>query len=155
MIGRSATCLGLFLLLSCAPEAEKVPEPEGGEGPDRIALPTADEINAACFRTPGEMADEEARQAAEGVHIEPTYEEFLVRNAECVWQARRPPTARCTFEQESIPMGSQEGEERRKHLEWLKDRHWTRRTAVLTYRRDEGWTVNQDWCPTLAAEHGP
>ena len=149
---RPPALLALFLLLSCAPEAEKLPEPEGGEGPGRIALPTADEINSACFRTPGEMADEEARQAANGVFIEPTYEEFLVRKAECVWRKRRPPTASCTFEQASIPMGWQEGEERRKHLEWLEDRPWTSRTALLTYRREKGWTPDELWCPDVAVK---
>lgn len=150
MIGRAGTCLGLFLLLSCGPEADKVPEPEGGEGPGQIALPVAAEIGAACYATPGEMIDEEARQAMNGVHIEPTYEEFIVRKAECVWEARRPPTARCTFEQASIP-GFQEGEEREKSLEWLKDSRWKPTTGTLVYRRDEGWIAPEGCLAVPAA----
>src|SRR5688572_22262965 len=130
---RLAASFTLVLLLSCGPERDEMPEPEGGEGPGQIALPVAAEINAACYPTPGEMAEEEAQQALNGVHIEPTFEEFIVRKAECVWQLRRPPTVRCTFEKASIPMGSQEGEERKKYLAWLKDRHWTPTSAVLTY----------------------
>lgn len=148
---RASALFALALLVSCGPAPVAEPRPEDGEGSGQIALPIAAEISAACYPTPGEMAAEEARQAVNGVHIEPTFEEWIVRRERCVWQARRPPTARCRFEEASIPMGSQEGEERTRYLTWLKERHWTPTAVVLVYRRDEGWTA-QGECRPLAAK---
>ena len=146
-ISRVSAFFALTLLLSCGPDPDSGPEPEGGEGPGQIALPIAAEISSACFASPTEMMEEESRQAVNGVHIEPTFEEWIVRREQCDWQARRPPTARCRFEEARIPMGSQEGEERTRYLKWLKDRHWTPRSAILTYRRGEGWAARGECLP--------
>jgi hypothetical protein len=74
------------------------------------------------------------------VFIEPTFEEYIVRKADCRWRSGQRDVATCGFEQASIPLGSQQPPERERYLARLRNREWRKAEAVLSPDNPAGWT---------------
>lgn len=130
-----------LLLLGCEGAERNTAQEAAKEAPmPPHELPVSAEVADACYSDPGEMMAEEARLSQQGVFIEPTFEEFIIRNVSCDWRVRERNVAFCRFEQGSIPMGSQEPPERARHLARMRDRDWHKAEAVLSYASPEGWS---------------
>ena len=139
---RRPTPLLFLLLASCRREQEERATEEV-QPAVAASLPTDEDIAAACYRSPAEMAQLEAEEAGRGVHIEPTYDEYLVRAARCAWRAQRPKTAQCRFEVATIPLHAQDEPERSRHLARLGHRRWEPAAALLTHHPVLGWREHE------------
>jgi hypothetical protein len=129
-----------LLLYSCGAESDNQTERVSAREPvQRGQLPRGDEIAAACYASPDKMMMEEARLAGEGVFIEPTFEEFIVRKADCGWRPGQRDNAVCGFEHASIPLGSQQPPARERYLARLREGDWRKTEAVLSPASPAGW----------------
>jgi hypothetical protein len=132
---RPAVALWLLLALVACGEGNPLDTRddlwEGFRHADAGALPTAEDLEAACSEAFSHFKEE--AEKTPGTYVDPSYHAYPVRNPVCRAETGTRSTVQGGFEQAEIMIPMPTVEERKSSLERMKESDWRRYRARLVF----------------------